>query len=129
MTVACDIAFFSSFNGVGMSFRIIARVRLLQTGIYLYFIVYCCIIHWQKNMQILLFFYFLEAIRVKYRFSEDGYRRYYTNTLRVKLSRCLYDEGTRKENKKVPKKQEATRADTPVPMTFDDHDEYNDSEQ
>ncbi|CAF4043623.1 unnamed protein product, partial [Rotaria magnacalcarata] len=36
------------------------------------------------------------AVRVKYRLSEDGYRRYYTNTLRVKLSRYLYDQGSRK---------------------------------
>lgn len=43
---------------------------------------------------------FLEAIRVKYRLSEDGYRRYYTNTLRVKLSRFLYDQGTRKTKQK-----------------------------
>ncbi|CAF3715212.1 unnamed protein product [Rotaria socialis] len=37
-----------------------------------------------------------DAVRVKYRISEDGYRRYYTNTLRVKLSRYLYDQGSRK---------------------------------
>lgn len=38
-----------------------------------------------------------EAVRVKYRLSQDGYRRYYTNVLRIKLSRCLYDEGRRKK--------------------------------
>ncbi|CAF4670002.1 unnamed protein product, partial [Rotaria socialis] len=37
-----------------------------------------------------------DAVRVKYRLSEDGYRQYYTNTLRVKLSRYLYDQGSRK---------------------------------
>ncbi|CAF5003189.1 unnamed protein product [Rotaria sp. Silwood1] len=41
------------------------------------------------------------AIHIKYRLSEDGYRRYYTNTLRVKLSRYLYDQGTRKLKKNV----------------------------
>jgi hypothetical protein len=49
----------------------------------------------------LLLWLFLEAIRVKYRLSHDGYRRYYTNTLRIKLSRFLYDEGTRKLNKTI----------------------------
>ncbi|CAF1392866.1 unnamed protein product [Rotaria sp. Silwood1] len=42
-----------------------------------------------------------DAIHIKYRLSEDGYRRYYTNTLRVKLSRYLYDQGTRKLKKNV----------------------------
>ncbi|CAF1434703.1 unnamed protein product [Rotaria sordida] len=41
------------------------------------------------------------AIRIKYRLSEDGYRRYYNNTLRVKLSRFLYDQGSRKLKQKV----------------------------
>jgi hypothetical protein len=76
-------------------------------------------------------FYFTEAIRVKYRLSADGYRRYYTSTLRVKLSRCLYDEGTRKPNKKLRQQQQqqaATTADTPAPTTFDDRGESNNSE-
>ena len=45
--------------------------------------------------------FLLDAIRIKYRLSEDGYRRYYTNTLRVKLSRFLYDQGSRKLKQKV----------------------------
>ncbi|CAF4164439.1 unnamed protein product [Rotaria magnacalcarata] len=40
-----------------------------------------------------------EAVRKKYRLSRDGYRRYYTNTLRIKLSRFLYDSGPRKVSK------------------------------
>jgi hypothetical protein len=43
-----------------------------------------------------LFVFCLEAVRIKYRLSEDAYQRYYTNVLRIKLSRCLYDEGRRK---------------------------------
>ena len=50
-------------------------------------------------------FSILEAIRVKYRLSEDGYRRYYINTLRIKLSRFLYDAGTRKINNTIKQKQ------------------------
>ncbi|CAF1489614.1 unnamed protein product [Adineta steineri] len=46
-----------------------------------------------------------EAIRVKFKLSHDGYRRYYTNSLRVKLSRFLYDSGTRKEKKETISKQ------------------------
>ncbi|CAF0969981.1 unnamed protein product [Rotaria sordida] len=46
-----------------------------------------------------------EAIRIKYRLSHDGYRRYYTNTLRIKLSRCLYDSGSRKIKKATQEKR------------------------
>lgn len=47
---------------------------------------------------------FLDAIRTKYRLSTDGYHRYYTNILRVKLSRYLYDQGTRKLKKEAKNK-------------------------
>jgi hypothetical protein len=49
--------------------------------------------------------YILEAIRVKFKLSRDGYRRYYTNSLRVKLSRFLYDIGSRKEKQQTISKQ------------------------
>ncbi|CAF3938695.1 unnamed protein product [Rotaria magnacalcarata] len=47
-----------------------------------------------------------DAIRTKYRLSTDGYHRYYTNILRVKFSRYLYDQGTRKLNKETKNKNQ-----------------------
>lgn len=75
---------------------------------------------------------------MKYRLSEDGYHRYYTNTLRIKLSRFLYDEGARKVKKPISpkstlghqhhtKRQTATtvelfgESDLPVTITEDSH--------
>ena len=46
----------------------------------------------------------LDAIRTKYRLSIDDYQRYYANILRVKLSRYLYDQGTRKLKKEANNK-------------------------
>ena len=56
-------------------------------------------------MNYLFCLYLSEAIRVKFKLSRDGYRRYYTNSLRVKLSRFLYDAGSRKEKQQTTSKQ------------------------
>ncbi|UJR18107.1 hypothetical protein I4U23_005007 [Adineta vaga] len=59
-----------------------------------------------------------EAIRVKYKLSHDGYRRYYTNSLRVKLSRFLYDFGSRKERQRTVQRQAATTNEIPRDPDF-----------
>jgi len=56
---------------------------------------------------------------VKYKLSPDGYRLYYTSSLWVKLSRFLYDEGTRKMNKgkiskQTPGHEQATEKEFPT---------------
>jgi hypothetical protein len=84
-------------------------------------------------------------VRIKYRLSKDGYQRYYTNSLRIKLSRFLYDEGVRKPKKAInqnstlnyqhrQKRQAATTTElsqvsNPRVLVESDNDDHSDAEK
>ncbi|UJR08073.1 hypothetical protein I4U23_012350 [Adineta vaga] len=59
-----------------------------------------------------------KSIRVKYKLSHDGYRRYYTNSFRVKLSRFLYDSCSRKERSQIVQRDAAATDEIPRDPDF-----------